>query len=157
PGFASGEYLSARFVVERETEAGANTHADSVAADSARAIVKRLLARLSDDPRVSGATVTVSAPWETGASQIEVEGANMPPQGVGYATVDTSFFGLYDVRVLAGRTFSPGDAALRPGDRPVIVNRRFVAELIGSGDAVGRRVRYRDNDDSPWMTIAGVV
>jgi len=41
----------------------------------------------------------------------------------------------------------------------VIVNRSFVAEVLGGGDPVGRRVRYRgeDGEVNPWHTVVGVV
>jgi len=90
---------------------------------------------------------------------VEVDGVDAPSQRVSIAAVDTGYFGLFDVRVLAGRGFTSADAALPRDDRPVIVNRSFVTELMGAGDPVGRRVRYQ-NDDSRvarWLTIAGVV
>jgi putative ABC transport system permease protein len=63
------------------------------------------------------------------------------------------------VRVLAGRDFAAMDAALPETDRPVIVNRSFVTELLGGGDPIGRRVRYPGDGDrvNPWHTIVGVV
>ena len=73
--------------------------------------------------------------------------------------VDTSYFGLFDVRVLAGRGFAAADAALPARARPVIVNRSFVTEVLGGGDPVGRRVRYRsyDGEVNPWHVVVGVV
>ena len=74
-------------------------------------------------------------------------------------TVDTSFFNLFGVRMLAGRAFTASDVPLRDADRPVVVNRSFVAEVLGGGESVGRRVRYQSfsKDPQPWITIAGVV
>jgi len=62
------------------------------------------------------------------------------------------------VRVVAGRGFGPADAALAT-NRPVIVSRSFVAEVLRGGEAVGRRIRYRTDGDSvrPWLDIVGVV
>jgi putative ABC transport system permease protein len=39
------------------------------------------------------------------------------------------------------------------------VNSSFVREVLGGGDAIGRRVRYRPYGDetTPWRTIVGVV
>jgi putative ABC transport system permease protein len=73
--------------------------------------------------------------------------------------VDTGYFGLFGVRVLAGRGFGAADATIREIDRPVIVNRSFVTELLGGGDPIGRRVRYPGDGDgvNPWHTIVGVV
>ena len=160
PDFASGEYVSTSYWVERETEAINTASTDSAVADSAGRVVTALLARLMTEPGVIGASVTGSIPWEgDGRALLEVDGVDAPSQRVSIAAVDTSYFGLFGVRVLAGRAFTSADAALPRDDRPVIVNRSFVTEVMGPGDPVGRRVRYR-NDDSrvaPWLTIAGVV
>jgi hypothetical protein len=90
---------------------------------------------------------------------VDVDGGELAAQRVGVMTVDTSYFRLFGVRVLAGRGFNAADGVLPPGDRPVIVNRSFVTDLLGSGDPIGRRVRYSNyGDNTPrWMTIVGVV
>jgi predicted permease len=159
PGFAPGEYLSTRFWVERDLEATTDTSAQRAAADSTHAIVTELLERLATEPAVAGVTVTGSAPWSGGHDHVEVDGADGPSQRVRVSTVDTSYFGLFGVRVLAGRGFAAADAALRQDQRPVIVNRSFVAELVGGGDPIGRRIRYRADGDEvmPWHTIVGVI
>ena len=160
-GFPTHEYLATRFFIERDAAADADTLAMRAAADSARLIVRALLARLETQPGVAGATVTFGPPWEGGglAGAIEVADASLPPQRVRGATVDTSYFGLFGVRVLSGRTFAAADVALSDRDRPVIVNRTFVDELLGGGDAIGRRVRHRGygDEEMPWHTIVGVV
>ncbi|HEX6053188.1 MAG TPA: ABC transporter permease, partial [Gemmatimonadaceae bacterium] len=158
-GFAPGEYLSTRFWVERDVEASTDSSAQRVAADSARAIVTELLERLAAEPAVAGVSVTGSAPWSGGHDRVEVDGADGPSQRVRVSMVDTSYFRLFDVRVLAGRGFVAADAALREDQRPVIVNRSFVTEVVGPGDPIGRRVRYVDQGGEvmPWHTIAGVI
>jgi putative ABC transport system permease protein len=159
PGFATGEYLSTQFIVERDVEASMDTSTALAAMDSARAIVTDLVQRLATEPGVVGVTVTSSDPWGAGHDRVEVDRANGPAERVGYITVDTSYFGLFGVRVLAGRGFGAADAALRPSERPVIVNRSFVTEVMGGGDPIGRRVRYQSNGDqvNPWHTVVGVV
>ena len=157
PGFETSEYLATRFIVDRDVDAAAYTPADTAAADSVRRIVTTFLARLATEPGVVGATITTSEPWSGWRAMLEVDGANLPPQRVRIATIDTGYFGMFGVRLLAGRNFMLADGALP--DRPVIVNRSFVTELLGGGDAVGRRVRYRSFGDepNPWATIVGVV
>jgi predicted permease len=160
PGFASGEYLSTGFGVARDEEATALARSSDAAADSVRAIVTALLARLAIEPGVVGATVTNGDPWEGGSRDpVEVDGADRPSQAVRVSRVDTSYFGLFGARVIAGRGFAAADAALPPTDRPIIVNRSFVTEILGGGNPVGRRVRYRSDGDEvlPSHTIAGVV
>jgi putative ABC transport system permease protein len=159
PGFAPGEYLSTWFLVERDIETSTDTSAARAAMDSARAIVTELVERLASEPGVVGATVTSTDPWSAGRSRVQVDRADAPSETVGVITVDTGYFGLFGVRVLAGRDFAAMDAALPETDRPVIVNRSFVTELLGGGDPIGRRVRYQSDGDrlNPWHTIAGVV
>jgi hypothetical protein len=104
-------------------------------------------------------SVAEGKPWEPSGARMDVAGADSSAQRVRVMTVDSSYFGLFGVRVLAGRSFSAADAALVPNDRPVIVNRSFVTELLGGGDAIGRRIRYSSYDDKvkPWLTVVGVV
>jgi hypothetical protein len=76
--------------------------------------------------------------------------------------VDGAFFDLFDVRFLAGRGFDAGD--FQPGRTAVIVNRSFVEDVLGDGNPLGRRVRYRLTEDRGavpeariWYEIVGVV
>jgi len=159
PGFAPGEYLSTRYLVESEVEATLAARPDDAAADSTRAIVTELVERVATEPGVVGVTVTSSEPWSGGHDRVEVDGVDGPAERVRIITVDTGYFALFGVRVLAGRGFAAADASLPGVERPVIVNRSFATELVGGGDPVGRRVRYVGGADDvfPWHTIAGVV
>ena len=159
PGFPVGEYISTRFLVERDAEALVDAKQNEAAGDSARAIVTRLIARLVAEPGVVGVTVTSSIPWEGPQDPVEMEGTGTVAQRVRINWVDTSYFSLFGARVIAGRGFSTEDLTLPWRERPVIVNRSFVTDFLGGGEAVGRRVRYRSNTDEvlPWYTIAGVV
>jgi hypothetical protein len=83
---------------------------------------------------------------------------------VGVYRVELDFFRAFDNPLLAGRPFETGDAST--GATAVIVNRSFVREVLGGGDALGRRVRpaARSGDASresvqagPWYEIVGVV
>jgi putative ABC transport system permease protein len=145
--------------VAQNADASTDARSDSVASDSARAITAALLARLETEPGVVGATVSNMAPWTGAQGMIEGDGAGSVPVLVRVLDVDTRYFGLFDVPVLAGRNFAPADAALDPRDRPVIVNRSFVTEILGGRDPIGRRVRGRSHDDDvkPWHVVVGVV
>jgi hypothetical protein len=76
------------------------------------------------------------------------------------------------VRFLAGRSFDARDFG--PGRTPVVVNRSFVTEVLGEASALGRRIRYRDTEQTQqvappsglvhrslgeggWHEIVGVV
>lgn len=162
-GFAAGEYLSTQFKAERDLDAGTEVTDDAAAAapsaDSTRATMTALLARLGSQPGFVGATVTGSEPWGGAHDPVEVEGLNQPPLQIRVGTVDTNYFRLFDVPVVTGRDFTAADAALERGERPVIVNRSFAAEVLGGGNPVGRRVRYPAYGDEvmPWHTVVGVV
>jgi hypothetical protein len=106
PGFAAHEYVSTQFVVEQDADASTDARSDSVAADSARAITAALLARLQTEPGVVGATVSNLAPWTGAQGMLEADGPQRPPVLVRVLDVDTSYFGLFDVPVLAGRNFA---------------------------------------------------
>jgi hypothetical protein len=71
--------------------------------------------------------------------------------------VHGDYFGTARIPVARGRGFSPEDE----GDRPVaVVNERFAGRYWPAGDAVGRRIAFRDfgGPAGPyWMTIVGVV
>jgi putative ABC transport system permease protein len=159
-GFAVDQYVATRFVVESDATVSTNaSQADSANADSTRAIMHRLVARLAIEPGVAGATITTDAPWDGITETLEADGAVTEAKRVTVMTVDTGFFKLFGARVLAGRAFTAADVPLRYADRPVIVNRSFVDELLGGREPVGRRVRYQSTskDPQPWMTIAGII
>ena len=169
PGFPAGEYLSAHFSIDKpENAAGAATAsadsagADSAGADSTRTTIPRLVALLEAEPGVTGVTVAGgNLPGDGGLDDMEMD----TPSGIAElgtrvrtTSVAPNYFDVFGVRVLAGRSFATGDAALKAG-RPVIVNRHFVTHGLGGGEAVGRRIRYQVGGDKPepWLEIVGVV
>ena len=158
PGFAAHEVLGARFLIEGEGDASSNAARTAPErAARARATQIELRARLAAEPGVVGVTVATGMPGGEWIDYLEVDGADTSVQ-VRAGQVDASYFDLFGVRVIAGRSFGPGDAALA-ADRPVVVNRSFGTEFLGGGAAVGRRIRYRRQGDGPrpWLEIVGVV
>jgi putative ABC transport system permease protein len=159
PGFAAHEILGARFLIEGEGDASwnaARTGAERAA--RARATQTELVARLASEPGVVGVTIATGMPGGERINYVQVDGAETSVQ-VRAGQVDANYFDLFGVRLAAGRTFGPGDAALAADDRPVVVNRSFVTEILGGGAAVGRRIRYQVDRDStkPWLDIVGVI
>jgi predicted permease len=124
---------------------------------------REVVGQLASAPGISGVAVSASVLMEEPEVDIEVEGLGPSDTEAKFNTVDDAFFKVLGFRFLAGRSFEPGDFA--PGRRPVIVNRSFVAEIVGGGNALGRRVRYLETTDtrgaSPpppgWHEIVGVV
>lgn len=134
---------------------------------------REVVRQLASGPGISGVAVSASVLMEEPEVDIEVEGLGPSDTEAKFNTVDDAFFKVLGFRFLAGRSFEPGD--FTPGRRPVIVNRSFVAEIVGGppsqgfggagGNALGRRVRYLETTDtrgaSPpppgWHEIVGVV
>lgn len=80
------------------------------------------------------------------------------------ANVGTEYFEAFDIRLLAGRTFTEGDATL--GTTSIVVNRAFANRFFENGNALGRRVRrlsdtwingIRQDSREPWWEIVGIV
>jgi hypothetical protein len=72
--------------------------------------------------------------------------------------VALNFFDVFDVSLLAGRTFTAADANLNATS--VIVDQTFADEI--GGNLLGRRVRYLvgrygEAETGPWLEIVGVV
>lgn len=119
---------------------------------------ERTLVRLRDAPGVRGAAVTSSIPVDR-ALNLALE----PPPGslvsevrsVDWRYVSSGFFELLAIPLRAGRAFAPTDTATSPA--VVIVNEAFAAAYFGREPAVGRSIRLAFGDDSPAMTIVGVV
>jgi hypothetical protein len=71
--------------------------------------------------------------------------------------VDGSFFEALGVSAVSGRTFDRRDS-----DSPAtaIVDQTFVRQVLGDGNAIGRRVRpvpAPGSEPGPWFEIVGVV
>jgi putative ABC transport system permease protein len=146
-GFAADEFLSAQL--------GMDSAPDRFAARQTE-----LMRRLEDEPRVSGVTFALFNPGDEGGAEIEVEGGAQVREGH-FNRVDVNFFRVFEVPVLGGRTFGPGDI----DGGTVVVNQPFAQEILG-GDALGRRIRYvkRTRDSAPqtaeserWYEVVGIV
>jgi predicted permease len=126
---------------------------------SGAAAGEAVLARLRGLPGVSAAGSADSIPLG-GATQtggVEVEGVEPPPAAPGpwaiYQRAGGEYFRALGVPVLRGRGLTEAD---REGGAPVaVVNEAFARAYVPGGDALGRRVRW--GDDEPWREIVGVV
>src|SRR5690606_14541087 len=136
-------------------------HEAAIAARFA-ASAAELLRRIEAEPAVAGVAFASHYPGSEWAGRIEVEGAGTR-SAVWVNPVDVGLFTVFDVPVLAGRGFVQADAAR--GANAVVVDRVFVEQVLGGGNAVGRRVRriIRGEDGTgeveagPWLEIVGVV
>jgi len=173
PGFAAQDFLTARLYLDTVAEAGAY---EGELASRFATLQTELLERLEAEPGVSQAITTMGAPGEEPSVWVEVEGVPMPSerspgvrQGtgghlVGIGRVDLDAFDVFDVPILTGRGFAPGD--LDAATSAVVVNRTFAQGILGDGEVLGHRLRYvgRGGDVSEenvelgrWYEIVGLV
>ena len=127
--------------------------------------------RLANEAAVAGVTVAEQLPLmaTTTHRAIEVSGASPAEQSsrpkVGASAVAPNLFEVFQMPVLAGRTFDSRD--LNENANTVVVNSLFVDRILGGRNAVGQRIRYESvepTDDrrspakpGPWLEIIGVV
>jgi predicted permease len=126
-----------------------------------RELERRLLA----EPAVSQVTLASALPGMYHPfSDVQADGKAPPPRsGAGHsvliASVDPNYFEAFGARILAGRSFQSADLG---SEHVVIINESFVRQVLGGGNAIGRRVRYVENSraqkpEERWYEIVGVV
>jgi predicted permease len=127
-------------------------------------VIAELVRRVSADPGVSGVALTDVLPGMMfdPVGRIEVEGIVPPRDSLHVAvkpvTVSQSWFETLGVPVTSGRDFRRAD--LEAEVPPVIVDRNFERWVLKGGNAIGRYVRWAQEDDAqpePWHEIVGVV
>lgn len=71
-----------------------------------------------------------------------------------YQATTASYFDAMRIPVARGRMFRDSDTA---GGPVAVVNETFARTFWGDLDPIGRRVRPRFGDQTPWVTVVGVV
>jgi hypothetical protein len=177
-GFPAEQYLTASVQMHRETALTETAEVPYTAAERAhfRNAFAALRDRLRGEPGVVGVTYARQLPGiYHDHSRVVAEGVQRPPKsGVGHvvqtARVDTEYFRVLLVPVIAGRNFSAADV---PAGEPactgcdrwsthVVVNETFVRQVFGGGNVIGRRFRYEcagecDDNRRAVHEIIGVV
>ena len=142
-----------------------------------------LARRLQAELGASGIGFASPLPSHEPAVRIEIEG-DVPASRIEEGDASTStaatsrwtrtiraepgFFDALEIAQLEGRRLAPVDAAAEAG--AVLVNRSFVAQVLGGASATGRRIRYvggyraggvermpEGTDTERWHEIVGVV
>ena len=162
PAFAAEQYLVAPFRLDPEPPANVN------AAEYRRDLESRMdklrvdfQALVEAEAEVSDVTTATMIPGSEARERIEVEHAADAAEAATYVNrIAEDFFDAFDAPLLTGRRLTAADIS---GDA-VVVNRAFVRRVLGNGQALGRRFRYRDVRESPvsvaadrWHEIVGVV
>lgn len=179
PVYTTAKYLSVRLEMESEVAApeGIRPAEDATGSIAARhrerfaAAVRELQRRLADEAAVAGVTVAEQLPLmaTTTHPAIEVSGASPGEQPrrprVGASAVAPNLFEVFQMPVVAGRTFDSRD--LNENAHTVVVNNLFVDRILGGRNAVGRRIRSESVEPAderrslvepgPWLEIVGVV
>lgn len=74
----------------------------------------------------------------------------------GTTTVSPDYFDVFDIPILAGRTFTTNDGM--GSELVVIVDQRFADKNWPGEEPLGRQVRLgRGDSENPWMTVVGLV
>jgi hypothetical protein len=127
-----------------------------------------LMERLGEDPQVQALIFAQEFPGSDRRATIETEAGSARKEGDGSPTlvirartnwVAINLFDVFEVPLLAGRTFIASDATVDATS--VIVDQTF-ADRIGGGNVIGRRLRSTrlrggQTVTSPWLEIVGVV
>ena len=105
----------------------------------------------------AGSAVTLPIGGDDFGTSYLVEGRPTPRPGdephAGYQVVMPGFFHAMGIPVMSGRDVRDADAR---GSTPVVlVNETLARQQWPGQDAIGRRVRF--DDDQTWMTVVGVV
>jgi predicted permease len=132
--------------------------ADAYPDAAARArLFDALESRLSSEPGVTSVALASHLPGNSVASvPVEIEGVRYDNRDLvptsRMVAVSPEFFRTFGVTLLQGRPFDRADREGRP--LVAVVNRAFAARFF-SGDAVGRRIRLKENGE--WANIVGVA
>ena len=133
------------------------TPATRFAPDEARVYTRRLLDRFRELPGVDavGAISRLHLnPLSTSTSDFNVAGFEPPGDHGAFiadrAEVDPGFFEAAGIEI-RGRNFSDAD---RPDTQPVVIISEAMARRFwDDGDAVGRLVQRRADEDPPWLVV----
>jgi predicted permease len=166
PDYPVEQFLRASLSLEDEG-AGASRDGATPESDAFRsrflASSAELLRRLEAEPALSGVTFATLFPGSEEVTRIEVEGSRTRTS-VWMNRVGTDLFTVFDVPILAGRSFTGSDAGGE--SNAVVVDRIFAEQVLGGGDVLGRRVRLLTPSEDgatdevaagPWLEIVGVV
>jgi putative ABC transport system permease protein len=150
PGFSPSSVTLAVFLDDRY---------DSPEAQ--RRVFQSLLAEVRAIPGVNASGIVDALPMSKTQrlSRFEVDGiANEPDQLVHSRMATPGYFDAIGTRLVEGRAFREPDA--RAPSTVMLVNQTFARRYFPDQQAVGGRVRFRNQDSAApnrWSTIVGIV
>jgi len=123
------------------------------------AFYSKVLTSLDAIPDVEQAALcSALGPYNSSSSELTIKG--QPPfenlEAINRVEISNDYFRVLSIPGLSGRGFDGRD---RAESQPVaIVNEQFVRTYFPQQDPIGRQIKLgKVSDDSPWLTIVGVV
>ena len=129
-----------------------------------RRLLRDLVHRAAELPGVVDASVVASGEgtavpgtsvWRGGSVVIQREDGSAFPVEALTDDVSPSFFRMFDLTTLSGRTFTDADDERAP--KVVVVTGPLARDLFGTSNPLGRRIRLATDQDAPYHEIVGVV
>jgi predicted permease len=123
-------------------------------------LYRRMIDRFSAMPEIQAVAAVSGLPprREHNRFGTDIEDYTPPPENSElveyYQTVTDGYFGAMRIPVVRGRGFRPSDRAAGP---VAVVNEAFVRTFWPGIDPIGRRVRPRFGERTPWLTVVGVA
>jgi putative ABC transport system permease protein len=124
-------------------------------------LYQRLIDQFGAMPGVERVSAVSGLPPQRGANGFgtDIEGYTPPPETPRqqvdyYQTVASGYFEAMGIAIVSGRSFTDTD---RIGAPVAIVNETFARRFWTGLDAVGRQVRPRFGDRTPWVQVIGVA
>lgn len=104
----------------------------------------------ASDPKLRGVALATTVPLGRSLNEASFD-RDAPGLKVIGMTVDAPFFELFQIPLLSGRSFQPGDTR----DNAVIISRRLAQEMYGTLDVAGKA--FPKSGEGPRATIVGVA
>jgi predicted permease len=123
-------------------------------------VYQRLIDRFGAVPGVDAVSIVSGLPPQRAANGFgtDVEDYRPPPDVLDvvnyYQSVTAGYFETMRIPIVRGRAFRDAD---RTGAPVAIVNETFARTFWKDLDPIGRRVRPRFGDETPWVTVIGVA
>jgi putative ABC transport system permease protein len=150
-GYDPKEVLTFRLALPQRQYAGSGAQRDFVTALLERVRASQGVQSVAVANFLPSAGVNYTRPVAVEGRPTQVG----PADHVEHRVVSSDYFATLRINLLQGQGFSAADRDHAP---PVgIVSRSMAARYWPGGDPIGRRVRYEDGPDEPWITIVGVA
>jgi predicted permease len=123
-------------------------------------LYSRVIDRFTAMPGIDRAAAVAGLPPQREQNRFgtDVENYTPPPERSElveyYQTVTSGYFEAMRIPIVRGRAFQQTD---RTGTPVALVNEAFVRTFWKDIDPIGRRVRPRFGDQTPWVTVIGVA